>query len=218
MTECALFGSSLWYVIDFGLINCISCALLDESPASLLPRTSRESRGPEVTLFSLAPSSTTSVCDTFSAVYIKKKICPKWLTVIHTYIHRLMVTSTSGAVLGFNILPKDILTSRPGESNHQPSNNKTLALPLSHSRPPSQNTLRHVDKTLSSLWSLCDALDFVCSFITCLCGTFVYKSLSEVGSHGRHHEHCELPVCLGPLCCSPGAWHLGGGYGALCSK
>lgn len=79
----------------------------------------------------------------------------------------------------------------------------------------------HVDKTLSSLWTLCDAIDFVCSFITCLCGTFVCKShlwLSEVGSRGHHHEHCEIPVCLGPLCCSPGAWHLGGGYGALSSK
>ena len=42
-------------------------------------------------------------------------------------------TSTSGADLWFSILPKDALTCRPWESNSRPSNNKMLALPLSHS-------------------------------------------------------------------------------------
>ena len=37
--------------------------------------------------------------------------------------------------LGFFIFPKDSLTCRPEESNQQPSNNKTLALHLSHSCP-----------------------------------------------------------------------------------
>ena len=36
--------------------------------------------------------------------------------------------------LGFSILPKDTLTCTPGETNQRPSHNKTLALPLSHSR------------------------------------------------------------------------------------
>ena len=35
--------------------------------------------------------------------------------------------------LGFKILPKDTLTCRPGESYQWPSDNETLALPLSHS-------------------------------------------------------------------------------------
>ena len=37
--------------------------------------------------------------------------------------------------LGFAISLKDTLTCRPGESIQRPSDNKTLALPLSHSRP-----------------------------------------------------------------------------------
>ena len=36
--------------------------------------------------------------------------------------------------LGFSILPTDILTCRTGESNQQLSDNKTVVLPLSHSR------------------------------------------------------------------------------------
>ena len=37
--------------------------------------------------------------------------------------------------LGFSILPKDTSTCGPGESDQQPSDNKTLALPLSRSHP-----------------------------------------------------------------------------------
>lgn len=37
--------------------------------------------------------------------------------------------------LGFVILLKDNLTCGPGESIQRPSDNETLALPLSHSRP-----------------------------------------------------------------------------------
>ena len=43
--------------------------------------------------------------------------------------------------LEFSILPKDILTYRPGELNQRPSVNKTLGLPLSHSRPLMSNEL-----------------------------------------------------------------------------
>ena len=39
--------------------------------------------------------------------------------------------------LGFSILPEVNSTSRPGESNQQPSNSITLALPLS--QPPDFN-------------------------------------------------------------------------------
>ena len=61
-----------------------------------------------------------------------RHFCPKQLTVTHTFTH--WTTSTLGAVLGFIILYKDTWTSRPRELNQQPSDNKTLALPLSHSR------------------------------------------------------------------------------------
>ena len=44
-----------------------------------------------------------------------------------------VLISTSGAVLGSVILPKDTSTCRLGESNRHPSNNKTQVLPLSHS-------------------------------------------------------------------------------------
>ena len=51
--------------------------------------------------------------------------CPKWLTVIHTFIHMLMVVAAMQGAdqqhirssLGFSILPKDTLTHRPGGSN-----------------------------------------------------------------------------------------------------
>ena len=39
------------------------------------------------------------------------------------------------SILGFSILPKVTSTCRPGETNQQPSDNKTLALPQSHSPP-----------------------------------------------------------------------------------
>ena len=59
---------------------------------------------------------------------------------IHTFIHWWrwlpckVPTSTSGAVLGSVSWPGTVLRA---ESNHRPSNNKTLALPLSHSHPKS---------------------------------------------------------------------------------
>ena len=51
----------------------------------------------------------------------------------------MMVAAMQGAdqhsSVGFSsILPKDISSCRPGGSNQQPSNNKTLALPLRRSR------------------------------------------------------------------------------------
>ena len=56
------------------------------------------------------------------------------------YIHTLMVAAAmQGAEqhirssLGLSILPKDTWTCRPGELNQQPSDNKTLVLPLRHS-------------------------------------------------------------------------------------
>ena len=58
----------------------------------------------------------------------------------HSYIHRLMVAAAMQAAdqhirnsLAFSILPKDTSTCRPWESNQQPSDNKTLALPLRQS-------------------------------------------------------------------------------------
>ena len=70
-----------------------------------------------------------------------RRFCPKQLTVIHTYIYTLMaVAAVQGAdqhirsSLGFSVLPKDTSTCRPGESSQRPSDNKTLALVLSHSR------------------------------------------------------------------------------------
>ena len=51
--------------------------------------------------------------------------CSKRLTVIHTYIHTMTLQCPS----------KDTSICRPGRSNQQPSSNKTLALPLSHSSP-----------------------------------------------------------------------------------
>ena len=72
-----------------------------------------------------------------------RSFSPKWLTVIHTHIHTLMVAAAMqganqhiGSSLGFSVLPKDTLTCIPwdgGESNQQPSDNKMLA--QCHSRP-----------------------------------------------------------------------------------
>ena len=47
-----------------------------------------------------------------------------------------------GSSLGFSILSKDTSTCRPGESNQQPSNNKTPALPLIHSHPQNVRTIQ----------------------------------------------------------------------------
>ena len=56
---------------------------------------------------------------------------------IHTFIHwwwwlpcKVPIRSS----LGFSILPKDTSTYRPGEWNQRPSDKKTMALPLSHSK------------------------------------------------------------------------------------
>ena len=50
--------------------------------------------------------------------------------------------------LGFSILPKDTSKCRPGESNQQPSDNKTLALPLRH------GLLTCVNKSFHSAWHM----------------------------------------------------------------
>ena len=79
-------------------------------------------------------------CRTFTFRALNRRFCPKRLTVIHTYVHTLMVVAAMQGVeqhirssLGFSILPKNTSTCRPGESNQWTSDNKTLALPLSHS-------------------------------------------------------------------------------------
>lgn len=65
-----------------------------------------------------------------------RHFCPKWLSVIHTL---MVVAAIRGAdirsSLEFSILLKDTSICKPEESNQRPSNNKTLALPLSHSCP-----------------------------------------------------------------------------------
>ena len=57
-------------------------------------------------------------------LHLLDAICPRWLTVIHTYIHTLMVVAAMQGAdqhirssLGFSILPKDGSTCRSGESN-----------------------------------------------------------------------------------------------------
>ena len=65
-------------------------------------------------------------------------------------------TSTSGAVLGFSILPKDNSTYLSGELNQGPSNNKTLALPSSHSIPQPQLPPLFKDKGFISFMLLLD--------------------------------------------------------------
>lgn len=63
--------------------------------------------------------------------------CPKQLTVFHTYIHVLMPVATmQGAVQQIrSSLTRSCLMCRPGEWDQRPSDDKTLALPLSN-RPP----------------------------------------------------------------------------------
>ena len=72
-------------------------------------------------------------------------------------------SSTSVPVLGFSILPKDTWTCRPGESHQQPSDNKMLALPLSHSRP--------CQPLMSTNWYICigQALHRIQSLANKLC-------------------------------------------------
>ena len=76
---------------------------------------------------------------------------PKQRTGIHTYIHTLVAM---GAVRGagqhirsslrFSILPKDTWTCRPGESKQCSSDNKTLALPLSHNKPRPRDKMHNI--------------------------------------------------------------------------
>ena len=70
----------------------------------------------------------------WSAFTFTFSFCPKWLTIIHTYIHTLMVVAALQgpnqhirSSLGLIILPKDTLSWRPGDLNQWPSNNKMLA-------------------------------------------------------------------------------------------
>ena len=66
-----------------------------------------------------------------------RRFCPKRLTVICTFINWWrwqpckVLTSTAGAVLGSVSCPRTLWHA--WESKQQPSNYKTLALPLSHS-------------------------------------------------------------------------------------
>ena len=57
---------------------------------------------------------------------------------------------------GFSILPKDTLTCRPGELKQKPSDNKTLAVPLSHSRPQRYQMQAHgVNSRLCTHANIC---------------------------------------------------------------
>ena len=75
--------------------------------------------------YDLAEGKTASyLADTF--------VQSKSLKVIHTYIHRQMVVAAMQGAnqhirssLGFSMLHKDTLACRPGESNQQPSSNKS---------------------------------------------------------------------------------------------
>ena len=81
------------------------------------------------------------IIGTFTFRAFNRRFCPKRLTLIHIYIHRLAVAAMQDAdqhirsSLGFSILPGDALTCRAWESNQWPSDNTTLALPLIHSHP-----------------------------------------------------------------------------------
>ena len=78
----------------------------------------------------------TAFFKTFSRLF-----SPKQLIVSQTHIHTLMaVAAMQGAdqhirnSLGLSILSRDTSNCRPGELNQRLSDNKTLALPLSHSQ------------------------------------------------------------------------------------
>ena len=80
-----------------------------------------------------------------------RHFCPKQPTVIHTdgggcharfWPARPAGSDRFRSSLGFSILPKDTLTCTPGELNQWPSDNKTLALPLSHSHPQTKVRVR----------------------------------------------------------------------------
>ena len=100
-----------------------------------------------------------NICNsqTFTFSAFSRCFCPRRLTVIHTFIRTLMVVvAIQGAdqhirsSLGFRILPKNILTWRPGESNQQASNKKTLALPLRR-HPTTTIPLGNLMKTSDNL-------------------------------------------------------------------
>ena len=52
------------------------------------------------------------------------------LPVEYNTVTNITLKANINQFLGLSILPKDILTCRPEESNQRPSDNKVLALPL----------------------------------------------------------------------------------------
>ena len=68
-----------------------------------------------------------------------RHFCPDQLTVFFFFFFLHTLYQHIRSSFGFSILPKHILTCRPGELNQQPSVNKTPALPPSHS-PPEQTS------------------------------------------------------------------------------
>ena len=94
-----------------------------------------------LTTFQLSYSEHSYFESLTGCLHFFRSFCPKRLIDIHTNIHTLMVVAAmQGAdqhirrTLGFSISPKNMSTCRPGELNQQPSDNKTLALALSHSQ------------------------------------------------------------------------------------
>ena len=84
--------------------------------------------------------------------------------------------------LGFSILPKDTSSCRPGESNHRPSDNQMLALPLTKQLSFSSICLClwvcllsvlitscYLLSKLKNLPALCPSLTHVCSVCVCVC-------------------------------------------------
>ena len=72
--------------------------------------------------------------------------------LLHTNIHKLMPVAAIQCAdqhIRSSTLPKDTLTFRPRKSNQRPSDNQTLALPLSHSRR------QCVDVSFSTIFSPC---------------------------------------------------------------
>ena len=66
----------------------------------------------------------------FTFMTFNRHLCPRQLTVIHTLMAVAAMQHIRSS-LRFSIFPEDTLTCRPEESDQQPFNNKTLALPLS---------------------------------------------------------------------------------------
>ena len=102
----------------------------------------------------------------------------------------------------FSILPKDTSTCRPGESNQRPSNNRTLALPLNHSRPMPQDGM-HVTQEYTHLQNSLQSIHCY-TFHTRILGYMdVYKL--RTGTHSLITKYIyNLPLCkeVAPIC-----WH-----------